>query len=98
MKRIIQKTLAVAVLAAGLAMLVLGGRGFASKEQPMAISGTDEQGGSAIRMCPPTAGEIAEEFGVGLAARKLACSAVAGAGLFIAGSALLSLLPRKEQA
>ena len=96
----IKKFLAVVVLAAGLAMLVWGGRGFAGNDQPKAATGTDEEGGTAttIRMCPPTAGELAEEFGLGLAARKLACLAVAGVGLSIASGSLLSLIPKKEQA
>lgn len=98
MKRISLKARSVAVLAAGFAMLVWGGHGFASKEQPKVDTGTGEEGASAIRMCPPTAGELAEEFGVGIAARKFACLVVAGAGLFIAGGSVLSLLPKKEQA
>jgi hypothetical protein len=95
MKRLVEKSLAVAALAVGLAMLVWGGHGLASSAQSKTPNPTDEEVGP--RMCAPTVGELAEEFGLGLAARKLACLAVAGMGLFVAGGSLLSLMPTRKE-
>jgi len=93
-KRALQKALTVTVLALGLAMLWWGGRGFSASE-PSRAGGHDEDG---VRMCAPTLGEIAEEFGVGIAARKLVYMAVAGVGLLFAGGSSLSLITRRQQA
>jgi hypothetical protein len=98
MKRFIQVALAASLLSVGLAMLVCGGRGFIRDEHSKTPVITDQEGAETIRMCPPTGGEIAEEFGVWLAVRKLACLAVAGAGGFMAWASCLSLLPNRAHA
>ena len=90
-KRALQTALTVAVLALGLGMLWWGGRGFVGSEPSRAVS-HDEDG---FCMCAPTLEEIAEEFGLGKAARKMACLAVAGVGLLLAGGSSLSLIARK---
>ena len=92
MKRMIQKALAVAVLAVGLAMLVWGGRGFASNEQSKPATATDDEGGPALRIGPDR--NVLSRS----PARRLACLTVAGVSLFIAGGSMLSLIPKKEQA
>jgi hypothetical protein len=94
MNRAVEKTSAAVVLALSLAMLVWGGRGLLKGEQA-AVNVYEEP---LPRMCPPTLGEIAEEFGLGLAARKLGYLAVPGIGMFLPGSSALSLAARKEEA
>jgi hypothetical protein len=89
MPRVVQKLLAVAALAAGLTMLVWGGRAFAKAEPPPPPLDED-----AHQICPPTIGEM---IGAGPVGRKLGCLVVAVAGMAVAGGSLLSLIPKREQ-
>lgn len=82
---------ATAGLAIGLIMLVWGGRAFASSE-PLKPGLGDEE----FRFCPPTTGEIAEAFAVGLAVRKSACLVTVGLGMVLACVSVLSLLQGRE--
>jgi hypothetical protein len=94
MKGAADKALAAAMLAGSLAMLAWGGRGFLRREH----AAVDIYQEPLPRMCPPTLGDIAEEFGPGLAARKLGYLAVAGVGIFLASSSGLALVARRGEA
>lgn len=76
-------------------MVVWGGRGFVGHQQP---ASSQEEGAPRVYFDKPTIGDIAEEFGVWVAARQLGCLAVAGLGVFIACSSLLTLASRKQSA
>jgi hypothetical protein len=93
MSLLIQKVFVAGILAIGLMMLVRGGRRLARSEPSSLAIGSEPM----PRLCPPTAGEIAEEFGVGLALRKLGCLAIAGCGIVVTCGSLLSLLKRKGE-
>jgi hypothetical protein len=92
-KRIPRRILAVALLVAGVAMLVWGWSGYATDEQSAAEHDED-----AIRLCPLTVGDIAKELGLGLVACKLACLGVASVGMVLAGGSTLSLIWRESPA
>lgn len=94
-----QRFLAVIVPAGGLSMLALGSRRYASHEKSRAAATMNEEveGGRGIRMCPPTAGEIAEDLGIKLAEEKLASLAVAIIGLVTAGASCVFLVPHNEE-
>jgi len=94
MHRFIEKAQAAAFLALGVTMLVWGGRVF-SRNEPSKFLVDEELGG--VCLCPPTVGEIAETFGIGLAVRKLACLWVAGLGMFLAGGSALSIVLKTQQ-
>lgn len=89
MRRFIQKTLAVVVLAVGLTMLVWGWHAFATVE-PAPPLGDDE----GIRMCPPTIGEMLGASPVG---RKLGCLVVAIIGMAATGGSVLMLIQKEGQ-
>jgi hypothetical protein len=92
-KRIPRRILTAALLVAGSTMLVWGWSGYAQDKQSAAQPGED-----AIRLCPPTVVDIAEELGLGLVARKLACLGVASVGMFLTTGSTLSLILRKTPA
>lgn len=92
MNRTMQKTLALAVSVAGFATLGWGSNRFSAPES-QGTSGTNEGG---IRFCRPTVGELAEELGAGVAARKLVCLTVAGAGLVLGVGGFLVLVQRRD--
>jgi hypothetical protein len=89
MSRVIQKVLAVVVLAVGLTMIVWGWRAFDKIEPASPPPDEDE-----IRICPPTLGEMIE---IGPVGRKLGCLVIAVAGMAVAGSSFLNLIRRREQ-
>ena len=89
-----QRFLSVVVLAAGLAMLVWGGRGFSSNLTPENPLKEEPR----LPLCPPSLTELAWESGLGLAAQKLGLLAVAGFGLFLSCGSALSLMPNRREA
>ncbi len=91
MKRIAHSILCSILLGGGVTMVVSGWHGFA-KGEPAAVSVQDE----GPRFCAPTFGEIAEEFGVGVAARKFGCLAVCCFGMLVASGSILALIPKKQ--
>jgi hypothetical protein len=95
--RVPGRLIAAAALGVGLALCLWGGHAFMWAEPSMPAVSTGEDGEPAFRIDAPSVGELAEEFGVGLAVRKTACLAVAAAGLLIAGGSLPSLTLRKDQ-
>jgi len=89
MARVIPKPLAVLLFAAGLAMLAWGGRAFARIEPlPPALEE------DAMRICPPTLGEILE---IGPVGRKLGYLAAALVGMAVTGVSLLFLIQERER-
>jgi hypothetical protein len=92
-KRIFRRILAAALLVTGTTMFVWGWSRYSRDEQSAA--GADED---AIRLCSPTMVDIAEELGLGLVARKLACLGVASVGMFLTTGSTLSLIMRKAPA
>jgi hypothetical protein len=94
MNRAMQETLALAVSAAGFAMLGWGSHRFSAPE-PEGTGGSKEEG---IRFCRPTVGELAEELGAGLVGRKMAYLTVAGLGLVVGVGGFLFLIRGRDQA
>ncbi len=91
MHRVLRKVAAVVVLAASTMLLVWGWRGFARVEPIAPLPD-----GPQMRMCPPTIGELAEEFGIGIAMRQIGCLAVGLAGLLVASGSALYLIPKQQ--
>jgi len=73
-------------------MSAWGGRGFAKNDQPAVNFDED-----SLRICLPTLGELAEEYGFGVAARQLGCLAVAVVGLLLACGSSLSLKAKRHE-
>ncbi len=94
---IIHKSLVAACLAAGLLMVAWGGRGFVGHRQATPIPG-EEESAPRVYFDKPTIGDIADEYGVWVAARQLGCLAVAGLGVFVACGSFLRLIAREQSA
>jgi hypothetical protein len=88
-----QAAITCATLVVGVAMLTWGGCGYV--RDVLVHVDIDSDG---MRICVPTLGELAEEFGVWEAACKLCYLMVAAAGAVIAcGSALSIVLTSRER-
>jgi len=90
-----RRLLAAMALALGVTMLLVGARRSMWTEPPQHTLSTSEESLS-MRMDAPTIGEVAKELGLGLAIQKMACLAVAGAGLVVASGSLLCLIPKRS--
>jgi hypothetical protein len=73
-------------------MCAWGGCGFLRDEQ--VVVRFDDEG---IWMCAPTVGEIGEEFGFGIAARKVSCLFVASVGTVLGLGSGFSLVMKTQK-
>lgn len=91
MTRVVHSVLCAILIVGGATMVVSGWHGFA-KDEPAALDAQDE----GPRFCAPTLGEIAEDFGAGVAARKLGWLAVFCLGMLVVSGSILALVPKGQ--